>query len=191
MFPISSEFELRLLDLFPAQAVIIDESGTIIYANRSWKSFGAANGLNDPNSRVGESYLEDCTRAARRGLRGAVSIGRGLRRVLNGERDSFKFTYKALKPDHQVVWFQIIAAPIGSSGNGALILHLDVTHQRLLAQRFLRRTEYRNNRVVVCAWCRRIRNDEKWMTIEEYFNARYRHAFSHGICPECQSAFRV
>ena len=38
----------------------------------------------------------------------------------------------------------------------------------------------------ICAWCRRIRNDEQlWQTTEEYLKAHADVDFSHSICPEC------
>ena len=38
----------------------------------------------------------------------------------------------------------------------------------------------------VCAWCKKIRNDEGyWQELEAYLQPRSKAAFSHGICPEC------
>ncbi len=38
----------------------------------------------------------------------------------------------------------------------------------------------------ICAWCRRIRNDEQlWQTTEEYLKSHADVDFSHSICPEC------
>lgn len=191
MIPFDSDRESQLLDLVPAHGVVIDRSGKIVHANRWWKLFGAQNGLSDPDSCVGRSYLEECARASERGARGAAAVGEGLRRVVDGTADVFKLTYRCHGPT-EARWFQIVATPLGGTPvDGALILHLNVTHQRLLAQRFARRIEYRKSRVVVCAWCRRVRNRNDWMPIEDYFATRYRFAFSHGICPECQGTFRV
>lgn len=39
----------------------------------------------------------------------------------------------------------------------------------------------------ICAWCKRIRNDEgKWDTVEAYVKAHSGADFTHGICPECK-----
>lgn len=38
--------------------------------------------------------------------------------------------------------------------------------------------------IVLCAWCRRVRLDTKWVKIEEFFRI-HRADTSHGICPEC------
>ncbi len=44
------------------------------------------------------------------------------------------------------------------------------------------------NLVPVCAWCRKIRNDEGgWETIEQYIQEHGGSKVSHGICPDCVS----
>lgn len=38
----------------------------------------------------------------------------------------------------------------------------------------------------VCAWCRRVRNDQGfWDSFENYLRSRTSTEFTHGICPEC------
>jgi len=38
----------------------------------------------------------------------------------------------------------------------------------------------------ICAWCKRIRNDEGyWLQVEAYLNAQMGTDFTHHICPEC------
>lgn len=38
----------------------------------------------------------------------------------------------------------------------------------------------------VCAWCKKVRNDEGyWQELEAYLQPRIKAAFSHGICPDC------
>jgi hypothetical protein len=43
------------------------------------------------------------------------------------------------------------------------------------AERFLR----------VCAWCRKIALDDRWVVFEEYVKTAHSLQSSHGICPEC------
>jgi hypothetical protein len=38
--------------------------------------------------------------------------------------------------------------------------------------------------VVLCGWCRRIRNEGEWLTFESFF-AAHRANTSHGLCPDC------
>jgi len=37
----------------------------------------------------------------------------------------------------------------------------------------------------ICAWCRRIESEEKWMNLESYFAQETIAVLSHGICPDC------
>ena len=38
----------------------------------------------------------------------------------------------------------------------------------------------------ICAWCKKIRNDQGyWQQIEAYIRDHSEADFSHGICPEC------
>jgi hypothetical protein len=42
----------------------------------------------------------------------------------------------------------------------------------------------------VCAWCKKIRDDEGyWQELEAYLGPRTRASFSHGICPTCAEKF--
>lgn len=38
--------------------------------------------------------------------------------------------------------------------------------------------------VVLCSWCRRIRREGEWLTLESFF-AAHQADTSHGLCPDC------
>ena len=38
--------------------------------------------------------------------------------------------------------------------------------------------------VVLCGWCRRIRDEGRWLTLEAFL-AAYKANASHGLCPDC------
>ena len=43
--------------------------------------------------------------------------------------------------------------------------------------------------IPICAWCKKIRNDEGyWQQVEVYFSEQSEADFTHGICPECVKA---
>ena len=43
----------------------------------------------------------------------------------------------------------------------------------------------------ICAWCKRIRDDEDyWHSIEEYLHVHTGTDFTHGICPHCLETLR-
>lgn len=61
---------------------------------------------------------------------------------------------------------------------------------RLLAELEERLAEIRtlSGLIPICAWCRRVREDEGyWTQIEEFVEQRSDAGFSHGVCPDCQS----
>lgn len=42
----------------------------------------------------------------------------------------------------------------------------------------------------VCAWCKKVRDDQGyWDQIERYISVRTKAVFSHGICPDCAKNF--
>jgi PleD family two-component response regulator len=41
--------------------------------------------------------------------------------------------------------------------------------------------------IPICAWCKKIRDDEGfWKQVEVYFSERSDVMFSHGVCPDCK-----
>jgi hypothetical protein len=50
--------------------------------------------------------------------------------------------------------------------------------------RILRRVVYLESMIVLCAWCRRVRLDAAWISIEAFLR-EHRAETSHGMCPEC------
>jgi hypothetical protein len=51
-------------------------------------------------------------------------------------------------------------------------------------RRAMRRVVYLESFVVLCAWCRRVRLDDKWMSVEAYL-AVHQAETSHGVCEDC------
>lgn len=39
----------------------------------------------------------------------------------------------------------------------------------------------------ICAWCKRVRDGDNYLSVEEYISARTDAQFSHGICPDCMA----
>jgi phosphoserine phosphatase RsbU/P len=40
-----------------------------------------------------------------------------------------------------------------------------------------------------CMYCKRIREEERWVGIEQYVAARSEASFSHGVCPDCYQEY--
>lgn len=61
----------------------------------------------------------------------------------------------------------------------------------LTTRRLLERLYYLEDFVRVCAWCRKISDGDKWVSLEEYFAEGFAIKTSHGICPECANDLRT
>jgi hypothetical protein len=55
----------------------------------------------------------------------------------------------------------------------------------LLTRRLVRRVHYLESFMVLCGWCRRVRDGQEWVTLERFLATRQTTA-SHGICPACE-----
>ncbi len=49
----------------------------------------------------------------------------------------------------------------------------------------LRRIVRLESYIVMCAWCRKVRVDERWITFEEYLSEKDNLQTSHGLCKAC------
>jgi hypothetical protein len=49
----------------------------------------------------------------------------------------------------------------------------------------IRRLHHLEEFLLVCSWCRKVGQEGEWLTMEQYFGARFDTQTSHGICPEC------
>ena len=56
----------------------------------------------------------------------------------------------------------------------------------------LRRLQHAESFLRVCAWCHHVGvNDEKWVTLEEYFAHHLNTQTTHGICPTCAARLKA
>ena len=72
-----------------------------------------------------------------------------------------------------------------------------VTLQHTLARRVqaleaaLRQVKQLQDLLPMCAWCKRIRNDQNyWQGVTEYLTEHTDTQFTHGICPDCRERIR-
>jgi hypothetical protein len=54
-----------------------------------------------------------------------------------------------------------------------------------ITRQLLKRLHYLEEFLRVCAWCRRVCHDEKWITMEDYFKSNFSTRTTHGVCPDC------
>jgi PAS domain S-box-containing protein len=126
----SRRFLQSTLDALSAHVAILDETGTIIAVNDAWRRFGLANSLRSPEHALGTNYLAVCDAGAASGTEGAADVAAGIRAVMAGERDGFRWEYPCHAPDEQR-WFVVRVTRFSDPGP----LHIVVAHEDITARR--------------------------------------------------------
>ncbi len=60
-----------------------------------------------------------------------------------------------------------------------------------ITYRAFRRIEYLESLVVMCAWCRRVRAQEEWLTVEAFLEWQHNARTTHGICEGCAAGIAM
>ncbi|MDS0298558.1 PAS domain-containing sensor histidine kinase [Halogeometricum sp. S1BR25-6] len=115
------------IDALPVEAAIVDAEGTILLVNEPWRGFADENRGERPDYWVGENYFDVCERAGGSVCDGVVA---GLRAVLDGSRERFRFEYPCHGPSEQR-WSALDAVRFRHGTDHYLLLcHFDVTEQK-------------------------------------------------------------
>ena len=54
-----------------------------------------------------------------------------------------------------------------------------------ITRRLLKRLHYLEEFLRICGWCRKVCDNDKWLSMEDYFNSKFDMRTSHGMCPDC------
>jgi hypothetical protein len=57
--------------------------------------------------------------------------------------------------------------------------------------RAFRRIEYLESLIVMCAWCRRVRDGGDWLTMEKFLERQHHAQTTHGICEACAAGIAI
>ena len=55
----------------------------------------------------------------------------------------------------------------------------------VLTKRLVSRLHHLEGLLRVCAWCKRLEDDDEWVPLEEYFRHNFHMQTSHGMCLTC------
>lgn len=120
-----------ILDALPIHVALLDETGTVVTVNRSWREFGFANGYEDKAVGVGLNYIALCEQAIGPCARDAAIMARGLRTVLGNVSTLFSFDYQCDSPTEER-WYRAVAAPISDGETtGAVVMHINITSSKI------------------------------------------------------------
>jgi signal transduction histidine kinase len=124
-FEILTHLRESILDGLPANVCMIDESGKIVFVNRPWRAFAAANGYRGSDAGQNRNYLDICHSGEADPQ--TTGVETAIRDILAGRRDVFDSDYPCHSPDEQR-WFRCMIRPVS---RGAIIMHVDITAQKV------------------------------------------------------------
>jgi signal transduction histidine kinase len=115
-------------DVIPSALVVLDGTGTIVYANAAWRQFGDRNGIGSDYSAIGVDYLGVCGTAD---TTDGECAGGGIRAVLDGDEEVFSFDYPCHAPEEKR-WYTMRAGGFRYRDRRyVLVLHVDITERKL------------------------------------------------------------
>lgn len=127
-----------LLDALEARVAQLDSRGVITKVNRAWKEFAQENGMTTADWGVGLNYLDVARSDTLTGEAEMQTLVEGIRGVLDGEHNSFFCDYPCHTSSKQS-WFRLMVTSLNDApGRGALVLHFDVTQQKVTESQLLR-----------------------------------------------------
>jgi PAS domain S-box-containing protein len=124
--------------------------------------------------------------------------------LLKNEIQTYRVEKRYFRKDGSIIWAHLTAAAIRDS-NGRPLFGLamieDISQRWLLNQEreqlivqlkeALANVKTLSGLLPMCAWCKRIRDDQgAWSEVEHYVRRQTAADFTHGICPDCQDQVR-
>ena len=113
----SSRLVLSALDALPGEVCVLDAAGTVVMINKAWREFVAARAGAGLGVRESVNFLEACRDAGVRERVHATAVATGLRQVLAGGREMFRYEYVSDSSGGSCAFTLTIA---GIAGNGAM-----------------------------------------------------------------------
>ena len=135
--PASDRFARATLDALAAQVCVLDAAGTIITANTAWRVFAAAHPGVAAGVSEGANYLATCDHVAGSQRVDAAAMAAGVRQVIAGERELFRYEYFHDAPSGRR-WFMVNIARLHQDhGARAIVSYEDISEIKH-AQQLLR-----------------------------------------------------
>jgi PAS domain S-box-containing protein len=127
-----------ILNTLPANIALLDENGTIIEVNDSWKKFADQNGYAGQNYCLQENYISISKKTMGLEEEDGKTVANGIQKVLKNNIKEFIFEYSCDTPNLQR-WFRMVATPLQDQEySGAVVMHIDVSELRRLEQERLK-----------------------------------------------------
>jgi diguanylate cyclase (GGDEF)-like protein len=126
---VSEALASAVLDALPDATAVLDNSGSIVAVNHSWRMFARDNGGHPAATGVGVNYLDLCTRSAAAGCEDARTAAA----VLDGETVHRELEYPCPSPAAKR-WFLLRITPLAGAMPGAVASHVNITRRKMAEQ---------------------------------------------------------
>ena len=138
--PESDTYARVILDTLASQMCVLDETGTIIMVNAAWRVFAASHCGMVASALQGSNYLTVCDQIIGNERVDAIAMAAGIRQVIFGERELFRYEYFCDAPSGQR-WFMASVARIhADDGARVIVSYEDISGFKHVEQ--LLRLEY-------------------------------------------------
>ena len=122
----SDHFTRSTLDTLTLNIAVLDEEGTIVATNHSWREFSRTQGGALTTTASGANYLEVCRSSAQQGDRDAALVVARLEEILAGKSEHFSHEYPCHSPTEQR-WFVVHVTRFPRNGQ----LRIVVAHENV------------------------------------------------------------
>jgi PAS domain S-box-containing protein len=137
---IKGSLALSALDALPSHIAVLDEDGTIIAVNRTWRQFAKANSARS-NVHENANYLQVCDNVQGQEAEEAHAFADGIRSVLRGEREQFALEYPCHSPTEQRWFVGRVSCFVHEDELYALVAHDNVTEAKLVEMNLRKKSE--------------------------------------------------
>ena len=127
----SHTFLQSTLDALTAHIAILDEQGTIVAVNGTWRKFAVDNQSSDPRHMVGKNYLTICDTAEGPCSEEAKEVAKGIHTLMQGTSNECVFEYPCHGRAEQR-WFVVHVSRFDIEGSFRLVVaHYNITESKL------------------------------------------------------------
>ncbi|MCP9749654.1 PAS domain S-box protein [Ferruginibacter sp. HRS2-29] len=123
-----------IINTLPANIALLDQEGSIMAINDSWKNFGDSSCFTGEEYGIGENYVAMAENAGRQDIADGKKLAAGITGILHNLLDEFVFEYACDARGSQR-WFRMMVTPLKHKEfSGAVVMHLDISEIKRLEE---------------------------------------------------------
>jgi len=125
-----NRFARTTLDALTAHVGVLDANGVVLLVNEAWRDFAATYAGIGAGVTEGANYLQACDNAAGHERADGIALAAGIRQVIAGEREHFRYDHPCDTPSGRS-WFMLsITGVAGDSAARAVVLRENITERK-------------------------------------------------------------